>query len=72
MEDGVNTFGDDYLLQQERCRTILGYAKELPRESGFFMVAMLEDLLRRADCAAIEGDIVAMIPLYREMKDIQG
>lgn len=65
------TVGEDFPVQQERCRTILGYAKELPPESGFFMVAMLEDLLKRADRAAISGDIVEQLRVYQEMKEVE-
>lgn len=65
------TVGEDYPNQQERCRTILGHAKELPGKSGLFMVAMLEDLLRRADEAAIGVDLVEILRVYQEMKDVQ-
>jgi hypothetical protein len=65
------TLGDDYPKQQERCRTILGHAKELPKVSGWFLVASLEDLLRRADRAAIEQDLPAMIRIYEEMKEVK-
>lgn len=65
------TVGEDYPNQQERCRTILGHAKELPGKSGLFMVAMLEDLLRRADSAAIGGDPIEILRMYKEMKEIK-
>ncbi len=37
--------------------------------AGAFYVMMAEDLLRRADKAAIEGDIVQILQVYQEMKE---
>lgn len=65
------TLGEDYPKQQERCRKILGYAQELQPQEGFFLIAVLKDLLKRADQAAISGDVVEMIRVYQEMKDVQ-
>ena len=39
--------------------------------AGAFAAAMIEDTLRRADRAAIEGDAVAMIRVFKEMKGWQ-
>lgn len=66
----MTSLGEDYPKQQERCRTILGYAKQIG-PAGAFLVAILEDLLRRADEAAISGDVVSMIRLYQEMKEVK-
>jgi len=32
---------------------------------------MIEDVLRRADTAAMSGDVVEMIRVYQEMKEIE-
>jgi phosphoserine aminotransferase len=64
------TVGEDYPKQQARCREILGAAKEIG-PAGKFLVAMMEDILRRADEAAISGDVVSILRLYQEMKDVK-
>lgn len=67
----MKTLGEDFPVQQARCREILGRAKELPRASGWFLVASLEDLLQRADKALIGSDIVQQVCIYQEMRDVK-
>ncbi len=64
------SLGEAYPEEQARVRTILGYYKEIG-PAGAFGAAMIEVVLRRADKAAIEGDVLAMIGLYKEMQEIQ-
>ena len=64
------SLGEAYREEQARVRTILGYYKEIG-PAGAFGAMMIEDVLRRADKAAIEGDVVAMVGLYKEMQEIQ-
>ena len=66
----MSTLGEEYPKQQARVRTILGYYKDVG-PAGFFGAAMIEDLLRRADRAAIEQDLPAMIRLFQEMKEVK-
>lgn len=66
----MTTLGDDFPKEQARVREILGYYKELG-PVGMFGAAMIEDVLRRADQAAIAGDVVAMIRVYQQMKEIE-
>lgn len=66
----TESLGEAYPKEQARCRTVLGYYKEVG-PPGAFGAAMIEDVLRRADKAAIEGDVVAMIGLYKEMQEIK-
>lgn len=61
------TLGEAYPLEQERCRELLAIYQSIG-PVGAFVVAMLQDVLRRADRAAIEGDLVAMIAIYQEMQ----
>lgn len=63
----MSSLGEAYPLEQARCRELLGQYKEIG-PAGAFGAAMLEDLLQRADRAAVAGDIVAMIGLYQEMQ----
>lgn len=66
------TLGDAYPKQQERCRQLLEtYAKVkklAPEAFTDFAVAAIKDILKRADEAAISGDVVAMLRSYEEMK----
>jgi len=66
----VNTLGDAYPQEQERCRELLAAYKEIG-PAGAFGHAMISDVLRRADRAAMEQDLVAMIRIYQEMKECQ-
>lgn len=64
------TLGEDYPNEQARVREVLGYYKELG-PVGQFGAIVIEDVLRRADKAAIEQDLPAMIRLYQEMKNVK-
>lgn len=64
------SLGEAFPLEQARVRQILGYYKEIG-PAGAFGAAMIEDVLRRADRAAIEQDLPAMIRIYQEMQGIQ-
>ncbi len=66
----MTTLGEDYPTQQARVRTTLGYYRGIGI-AGVFAAEMIEDLLRRADEAAISGDVVAMLPIYEEMKAVE-
>lgn len=63
----TTTLGDEFPTQQARLRTLLGYGKEIG-PAGFFYCAVIEDVLKRADKAAIEQDLPAKISIYQEMK----
>lgn len=66
----METLGDAYPKEQARLRRLIeAYRKIGP--AGTFGRMMIEDTLRRADEAAISGDLVAMIRLYKEMQDCQ-
>ncbi len=66
----MTSLGDEFPKQQARLRTLLGYGKEIG-PAGTFYCAVIEDVLRRADKAAIEQDLAAMITIYQEMQEIQ-
>ena len=51
-------------------RTLLGYGREIG-PAGAFYCAVIEDVLRRADQAAIQQDLPAMIRIYAEMQEIE-
>jgi hypothetical protein len=62
------TLGEAYPLEQARCRELLAEYKALG-PVGIFGAVMIEEVLRRADQAAIRQDLSAMISLYKEMKE---
>lgn len=64
------TLGDAYSQEQARIRQCLLDGQEIG-PAGQFYCLMAEDLLKRADKAAIEGDLVAMIRLYKEMQEFE-
>lgn len=64
------SLGTAYPKEQARCREALRIYQEIG-PPGRFASMMIEDLLRRADKAVIEGDTVAMIRLYQEMKEVK-
>ena len=66
----MTTLGDDYPRQQERVRRCRDQAKALG-PAGIFYVAVCDDLLRRADKAAVEQDLPAMLRVYAEMKELK-
>lgn len=64
----MTSLGEQYPIEQARLRELMvGYREIGP--AGAFGLVMLEDLARRADQAAISGDIVAMMRCYQEMVD---
>lgn len=62
----LETLGEAYPKQQARVRTILGYCKELG-PVGAFGALVIEDLLQRADRAAVEQNLAEMFICYQEM-----
>jgi hypothetical protein len=64
------TLGDAYPQEQARIRQCIENGREIG-PAGMFYVAMAEDLLRRADRAAISGDVVEMVRLFKEMQEFQ-
>lgn len=67
----MTTVGDDFPIELERVRELLGIYESLPLQSGFFGVAVLKDLIKRAEKAQAENDVVAMVRTYAEMKEAQ-
>ena len=66
----MTTLGDDYPLEQARCRELLGFYKEIGA-SGVFGARMIEAVLKRADKAAADQDVAAMVRVYAEMKECE-
>lgn len=66
----MHTLGDEYPKQQARLRQLLEYGREIG-PAGIFYCAVIENLLKRADKAAMEQDLPSMISIYKEMCDIK-
>ena len=59
-----------YLEEQNRCRELLTEYKAIG-PAGMFGYACINSILQRADAAVMQGDTVAMLGLYEEMKGCQ-
>jgi hypothetical protein len=64
------TLAEAYLKEQERCRELLTAYKQIG-SAGIFGHTMISEVLQRADRAVMEGNTVAMMRLYEEMKGCQ-
>lgn len=67
----MSSVGEDLPKEQARVREVLGYYKEIGKP-GVFGAMMIEATLKKADEAVISGDIVQMMSVCRELKDIKG
>jgi hypothetical protein len=65
-----DTVGDDFPRQQERVRKLAQFGREIG-PAGTFYVAVCEAALKKADEAAIGGDLVEILAAYQQMKDIK-
>jgi hypothetical protein len=62
--------GEQFPLEQARVRELLTAYKQIG-PAGAFGALMIEQALRRADQAAISGDVVAILRSYEELKGCQ-
>jgi len=63
------TLGEAFPLEQARLRELLIEYSKI--STGMFGSVVIKDCLKRADKAAIEQDLPAMIRIYQEMKGIE-
>jgi hypothetical protein len=61
------TVGEEYPIQQQRCRDLLDVYKSLG-PIGTFGHMVISQVLQRADQAAISGDLPAMLRSLQEMR----
>lgn len=66
----MSSVGEEFPKQQARVRTLLGHYKEIG-PAGAFGAMMIEAALRRADEAAMSGDVVAILRSYQELKECE-
>lgn len=67
--NSTDSLADAFIAEQARCRDLLSIYRSLPDNAGAFGAMFIDDMLRRADRAAMEGDVVAMLRIYQEMRD---
>jgi len=67
----MSSVGEEFPKEQARVRELLGEYKSIG-PSGAFGAAMIEQVLQRAEKAAISGDIVAILRSYKELKECTG
>lgn len=65
----MDNLADAYVAEQARCRELLATYRSLPNNAGAFGAMFIDDMLRRADRASMEGDVVAMLRIYQEMTE---
>lgn len=58
-----------FVAEQARCRELLAAYRSLPNNAGAIGAMFIDQMLRRADRAVMEGDVVAMLHLYQEMQE---
>jgi hypothetical protein len=63
----MSSIGEDFPNEQVRVRKLLGQYKEIG-PAGAFGAMMIEQVLQRADAAAISGDVIQILRSYEELK----
>lgn len=66
----MTTLGEAFPREQARLRRMKQRAQDCG-PGGTFLARLLEDCLRRADRAAVEQDLPAMVAIYKEMRAFQ-
>lgn len=66
----MSSLGEEYPKEQQRCREILAVYEKLG-PVGQFGAIHIKKTLRKADEAAVSGDVVAMLQMFEEMKAIK-
>ena len=64
------TVGDEFTVQQARCRELMLEYHGIG-SAGKFGLVHIEDVLHRADLAAISGDILAILRSLKEMRECE-
>lgn len=62
------SLAEEFPKMQAQVRELLGAYRDIG-PVGAFGALMIEQVLQRADAAAMSGDVVAMLRSYQEMKE---
>lgn len=63
----MSSLGQQFPKELARVRELLGVYKSLGPVGGFGAM-MIEQVLQRADHAAVSGDVIAMLRSYEELR----
>ena len=63
----MSSVGEEFPKEQARVRELLQVYRDIG-PAGTFGATMIEQVLKRADEAAISGDVVAILRSYEELK----
>lgn len=66
----MSSMGEEYPKEQARVREILGHYKAIG-PAGAFGAAWIEEVLKRADLAAMSGDVLQVIRSFQEMQAVE-
>ncbi len=66
----TTSVGEDFPKQQARVRTIRGHAAEIG-PAGQFLVMACDQVLKDAEEAAISGDVVRMLRVYKRLREFK-
>jgi hypothetical protein len=64
------SLAEAFPLEQARVRKVLREYQSLPNGDGRMGAYLIEEVLRRADHAAVSGDVIAMLRSYEELKGV--
>ena len=66
----MSSLGEEFPKEQARVREVLGQYKSIG-PAGLFGASVIEKVLKRADQAAMSGDVVEMLQVFEELKAIE-
>lgn len=66
----MSSVGEDFPNEQARVRELLSQYREIG-PNGAFGAFMIQQVLERADRAAISGDVIEILRSYEELKGCQ-
>ena len=68
----MSSVGEEIVKEMARVRDeLLPLYDALPRNAGLFAATLMRQALDRAANALAEGDVVAIVRCYRELKDFE-
>ena len=68
MTEKIESLGEAYPKEQQRCRELLEEYKAIG-PNGIFGYSAISAVLQRADKAAISGDVAKMMISFQEMRE---
>ena len=66
----MSSLGSEFPLEQQRVRRLRDLYVEIG-PAGAFGLMVIDDVLSRAEQVAISGDVIAMLGVFQEMRDLK-